>query len=105
MAKVCPQCGFAENPDPQETCIICKADLTLVPTVRPRRKPISRNIALFCLGVSFFGVGFYWWVVDRMFPAFFVSLVGLLVAIYLGGLGRDGHQRLWRVEYPPDETP
>jgi apolipoprotein N-acyltransferase len=100
MAKVCPQCGFAENPDRQETCVICKADITLVPVARRRRKPIYRNIALFCVGLGLFFLGFYWYLVDGIFLAFFIILPGMVMAFYLGGLERTGnHQRLWKVEY------
>ena len=104
MVKVCPQCGFKENPDGQEACIICKADLTLVPVVQPRRKLIPRNVALFCVGLGLTSVGFYWFYLSRLLPVFFIAFVGLLMVLYLGGQTRGGHQRLWKSEYPPYET-
>ena len=104
LVKVCPQCGFAQNPDAQEACVNCKVDLTLVPVARPGRKFIPRNVAIFSAGIGLMVVGFSLMFLVRSLVFFFIGFIVFLIVSYLGGIGRGGHQQLWKLEYPPYDS-
>src|SRR5439155_2704366 len=100
--KRCPRCGFDENPDAQESCIICNTSLATAVVVHAKRIVLIWGVVLFCVGIGVMGVGLSWmWNWGGGLAAAVASLAGLLLASYEAGLYRGGHQKLWRTERRP----